>query len=86
MSADVVDIGKLDVDSEERPLMYVSMIPLIGTDGRSPPKVRGIRIIENPFDDIVPRITAAERKAQYQARMEARIDMEMREKRSKAKK
>lgn len=51
-----------------------------------PPKIRGIRIVENPFDDIVPRITAAEKKAQQQARLEAKKDMEVREKRAKAKK
>ncbi|KAJ7192719.1 hypothetical protein GGX14DRAFT_594041 [Mycena pura] len=29
----------------------------------SPPKIKSIRIVENPFDDIVPRITAAEKRA-----------------------
>lgn len=51
-----------------------------------PPKIKGIRIIENPFDDIVPRITVAEKKAQIQARIEAKKDAEQREKRSRAKK
>jgi peptidyl-prolyl cis-trans isomerase SDCCAG10 len=51
-----------------------------------PPKIRGIRIIENPFDDIVPRITVSEKKAQIQARIEAKKDAEQREKRSRAKK
>ena len=51
-----------------------------------PPKIKTIRIIENPFDDIVPRITAAERKAQMQARIESKRDIEQREKRAKAKK
>ncbi|KAK6903458.1 hypothetical protein I203_106961 [Kwoniella mangroviensis CBS 8507] len=68
----VMSIGNLDVDAEERPLV--------------PPKIRGIRIIENPFDDIVPRITASERRAQQQARFEAKKEMEFREKRAKAKK
>ncbi|WVQ98305.1 hypothetical protein IAU59_005428 [Kwoniella sp. CBS 9459] len=68
----VVDLGNLDIDAEERPVV--------------PPKIKGIRIIENPFDDIVPRITAAERKAQQKARLEAKKDMEFREKRAKAKK
>lgn len=52
----------------------------------SPPKIKGIRIIENPFDDIVPRITAAERREQMQARLEAKKEAERREKRAKAKK
>ncbi|WVR04836.1 hypothetical protein IAU60_001848 [Kwoniella sp. DSM 27419] len=68
----VTNMGNIDIDEEERPLV--------------PPKIRGIRIIENPFDDIVPRITAAERRAQQQARIEAKREMEVREKRSKAKK
>ncbi|WWD21727.1 peptidyl-prolyl isomerase CWC27 [Kwoniella shandongensis] len=68
----VMNIGNLDIDKEERPIV--------------PPKIRGIRIIENPFDDIVPRITASERKAQQQARLEARRETEQREKRAKAKK
>nr|XP_018265215.1 peptidyl-prolyl isomerase CWC27 [Kwoniella dejecticola CBS 10117]OBR87373.1 peptidyl-prolyl isomerase CWC27 [Kwoniella dejecticola CBS 10117] len=68
----VLNIGQLDIDAEERPVV--------------PPKIRGIRIIENPFDDIVPRITASERKAQHQARLEAKKEMEFREKRAKAKK
>lgn len=56
------------------------------TDFSSPPKIKGIRIIENPFDDIVPRITAAERREQMQARLEAKKEAERREKRAKAKK
>ncbi|WVF69542.1 hypothetical protein IAT40_004320 [Kwoniella sp. CBS 6097] len=68
----VVDLGNLDIDAEERPVV--------------PPKIKGIRIIENPFDDIVPRITAAERKAQQKARLEAKKEMEFREKRARAKK
>ena len=37
----------------------------------SPPKVKTIRIIENPFPDIIPRITAAEKRAQQKAREQA---------------
>ncbi|KLT42844.1 cyclophilin-like protein [Cutaneotrichosporon oleaginosum] len=68
----VLNIGNLDVDAEEKPLV--------------PPKIKGIRIIENPFDDIVPRITAAEKRAQHQARLEAKAEMEKKEKRARAKK
>lgn len=72
LTADVLNIGNLDVDSEDRPVI--------------PPKIRGIRIIENPFPDIVPRITAAEKKAQIEARREAQAEIAKREKRAKAKK
>ncbi|KAL7419113.1 Peptidyl-prolyl isomerase cwc27 [Cryptotrichosporon argae] len=68
----VLNIGNLEVDEQEKPLI--------------PPKIRGVRIIENPFDDIVPRITAAERRAQQKARAEAKKEAELREKRSRAKK
>lgn len=53
---------------------------------RSPPKIKTIRIVENPFDDIVPRITAAEKKAQFQAKLEAKQEADKREKKSRAKK
>ncbi|ODN79478.1 peptidyl-prolyl isomerase CWC27 [Cryptococcus amylolentus CBS 6039] len=68
----VLSIGNMDIDAEERPLV--------------PPKIRRIRIIENPFPDIQPRITAEERRAQNSARIEAKKELEKREKRSKAKK
>ena len=64
-------------------IIYLTF-PLFG--GYRPPKIRAIRIIENPFDDIVPRITVAEKKAQIQARIEAKKDADQREKRSRAKK
>ncbi|WVN91022.1 uncharacterized protein L203_106269 [Cryptococcus depauperatus CBS 7841] len=68
----VLNIGNLEIDKEERPLV--------------PPKIRDIRIIENPFDDIVPRITASERRAQQAAKLEAKKEIEKKEKRAKAKK
>ncbi|ORX35921.1 cyclophilin-like domain-containing protein [Kockovaella imperatae] len=68
----VLNIGNLEIDDTERP--------------KIPPKIRGIRIVENPFDDIVPRITVAEKKAQAKARAEAKKEAEAREKRSRAKK
>ncbi|KAI9636105.1 cyclophilin-like domain-containing protein [Dioszegia hungarica] len=68
----VLSIGELDVDADEKP--------------KRPPKIRGIRIVENPFDDIVPRITASEKRAQQAARLEAKRESEVREKRAKAKK
>jgi len=52
----------------------------------SPPKIKTIRIVENPFDDIVPRITAAEKREQMKARLEAKKESEKRDKRAKAKK
>lgn len=42
-----------------------------------PPKLISIQILDNPFDDIVPRITREEKKAQQKAKREA---MESREK------
>lgn len=52
----------------------------------SPPKIKTIRIVENPFDDIIPRITAAEKREQTRAKMEAKVEMDKRDKRAKAKK
>lgn len=49
-----------------------------------PPIIHTIRIIENPFEDLVPRITRAERIAQMQARVEAAKEREQREWRKKA--
>lgn len=68
----MLNIGNLEVDKDDRPLL--------------PPKIKGIRILENPFPDIVPRITAAEKRAQVQARLEAQRETAKREKRAKAKK
>ncbi|KAJ9122367.1 hypothetical protein QFC22_001789 [Naganishia vaughanmartiniae] len=68
----VLKLGELELDKQERPLY--------------PPKITQIRIVENPFDDIVPRITAAERKAQHEARLESQRETERRETRKKAKK
>lgn len=36
-----------------------------------PPKLHSVRVVENPFDDVVPRITREEREEQEQARREA---------------
>ncbi|GHJ87261.1 hypothetical protein NliqN6_3663 [Naganishia liquefaciens] len=68
----VLKLGELELDKQERPLY--------------PPKIKAIRIVENPFTDIVPRITAAERKAQHEARIEIARENERREQRRKAKK
>jgi len=35
-----------------------------------PPKILSAEVLENPFEDIVPRITAAERKEQEKAKRE----------------
>ncbi|KAG6849675.1 hypothetical protein H0H93_006391 [Arthromyces matolae] len=51
-----------------------------------PPKIKSVRIVDNPFDDIVPRITAAEKRAQQRAKEEARREREEQEKRKGAKK
>ena len=42
----------------------------------SPAKIRTVRILDNPFEDIVPRITAEEKRAQQRAREEAQRERE----------
>lgn len=56
------------------------------TSHLSPPKIKSVRIIDNPFDDIVPRITAEEKRAQQRARAEAMKEREDAERRKGAKK
>ncbi|KAF8074661.1 cyclophilin-like domain-containing protein [Lyophyllum atratum] len=68
----VMKIGEMEIDKEGRPVY--------------PPKIKSVRIVENPFDDIVPRITAAEKRAQQRAREEAQREREERERRKGAKK
>ncbi|KAJ1971870.1 Peptidyl-prolyl isomerase cwc27, partial [Dimargaris verticillata] len=46
----VLKIGELETDDQERP--------------RYPPKILSTTVVENPFPDIVPRITAEERQQQ----------------------
>ncbi|OJT15371.1 Peptidyl-prolyl isomerase CWC27 [Trametes pubescens] len=58
----VLKIGEMEIDANERPLY--------------PPKIKRIRIIDNPFEDIVPRITAEEKRAQQRAREQAQRERE----------
>lgn len=51
-----------------------------------PPKIKSIRIVDNPFDDIVPRITAEEKRAQQRAREQAQKEREEAQTRKGAKK
>ncbi|KAH9004564.1 cyclophilin-like protein [Lactarius hatsudake] len=53
----VMKIGAMELDDNGRPVY--------------PPKIKTVRIIDNPFDDIVPRITAEEKRAQQRARQVA---------------
>ncbi|CAE6449240.1 unnamed protein product [Rhizoctonia solani] len=53
----VLKIGQAELGENERPLY--------------PPKIKTVRIIDDPFGDIVPRITAAEKRAQQMARENA---------------
>lgn len=39
-----------------------------------PPKIKSVEVRDNPFDDIVPRITAKERKEQERAKKEMKIE------------
>jgi peptidyl-prolyl cis-trans isomerase SDCCAG10 len=64
--------GYIEIDKNERPVY--------------PPKIKTIRILENPFDDIIPRITAEEKRAQQRAREQAQREREEHEKRKGAKK
>ncbi|KAJ7065459.1 cyclophilin-like domain-containing protein [Mycena amicta] len=68
----VMKIGEMELGENERPVY--------------PPKIKSIRIVDNPFDDIVPRITAAEKRAQQRAREEAQREREEAERRKGAKK
>lgn len=52
----------------------------------SPPKIKSIKIIDNPFDDIIPRITAAEKRAQQRAREAAQREREEEQRKKGAKK
>jgi hypothetical protein len=53
---------------------------------KSPPKIKSVRIIDNPFDDIVPRITAEEKRAQQRARQSVIREREEAARRKGAKK
>ena len=53
----LLKIGELNVDDHERPLF--------------PPKVISVDVLWNPFDDMIPRITAAERQMAKQKETEA---------------
>ncbi|KAF8622497.1 hypothetical protein AX15_006945, partial [Amanita polypyramis BW_CC] len=68
----VLKIGGMELDEDGRPLY--------------PPKIKGVRIIDNPFDDIVPRITAEEKRVQQRARIQAQKEREEAERRRGAKK
>ncbi|THH32054.1 hypothetical protein EUX98_g2132 [Antrodiella citrinella] len=68
----VLKIGSMEVDENERPLY--------------PPKIKTIRILENPFTDIIPRITAEEKRAQLRAREQAQREREEELRRRGAKK
>ncbi|KIO34128.1 hypothetical protein M407DRAFT_17038 [Tulasnella calospora MUT 4182] len=65
-------IGQAEIGSDERPVY--------------PPKIRTVKIVDNPFDDIVPRITAAEKRAQQKAREAAQKEREEVARRKGAKK
>lgn len=68
----VLKIGETELGENERPLY--------------PPKIQSITVIDNPFPDIVPRITAAEKRAQQRAREAAQKEREEAERRRGAKK
>ncbi|KAF8842324.1 cyclophilin-like protein [Paxillus ammoniavirescens] len=68
----VLKIGEMEIAENERPVY--------------PPKIKSIKIVDNPFSDIVPRITAAEKRAQQRARDAGQREREEAERRRGAKK
>ncbi|KAF9564912.1 cyclophilin-like protein [Agrocybe pediades] len=68
----VMKIGEMELDKEGRPVY--------------PPRIKSVRIVDNPFDDIIPRITAAEKRAQQKAREQAQKEREEEQRRKGAKK
>ncbi|TBU36916.1 cyclophilin-like protein [Dichomitus squalens] len=68
----VLKIGEMELDDNERPLY--------------PPKIKRVRIVDSPFEDIVPRITAEEKRAQQRAREQAQREREEEQRRHGAKK
>ncbi|EFP85741.2 uncharacterized protein PGTG_11070 [Puccinia graminis f. sp. tritici CRL 75-36-700-3] len=54
----VMKLGEVEIDKNERPI--------------HPPIIKSVEVIDNPFPDIVPRITSAQRKEQAKARKEAK--------------
>ncbi|KAI5980504.1 cyclophilin-like domain-containing protein [Pisolithus albus] len=63
----VLKIGEMELGENERPLY--------------PPKIQSITVVDNPFPDIIPRITAAEKRAQQRAREAAQKKREEAERR-----
>ncbi|KAG1770246.1 cyclophilin-like domain-containing protein [Suillus occidentalis] len=68
----VMKIGEMEIGENERPVY--------------PPKIKSITIVDNPFPDIIPRITAAEKRAQQRAREAGQREREEAERRRGAKK
>lgn len=56
-------IQSFETDHNEKPLY--------------PPRIKNIKILVNPFEDIVPRITKAEKKAQAKAKIERQKEREV---------
>ena len=69
-----------------RPHLYAHYTFDTYLDEHSPPKVKRVRIVDNPFEDIVPRITAEEKRAQHRAREQAQREREEEQRRRGAKK
>ena len=65
---------------------YVPPITSDIHDRISPPKIRTVKILDNPFDDIIPRITAAEKRAQQLAKEQGIREREQAARRKSVKK
>ncbi|KAG2011172.1 peptidyl-prolyl cis-trans isomerase [Coprinopsis cinerea AmutBmut pab1-1] len=71
----VIKLSELGLDKNSRPVYAYPTLHHLPTHPPtavcSPPKIKSIKLVDNPFDDIISRITAAERRAQQRAREEA---------------
>jgi peptidyl-prolyl cis-trans isomerase SDCCAG10 len=72
--------GRITGPSIYNLLSLASVEVLPGTDTPANiPRVLGVRVLEEPFGDIKPRITAEEKRAQEKARKAARRERKERE-------
>lgn len=58
----VMKFGEIEIDKNERPV--------------HPPIIKSVEVLDNPFPDIIPRITSAQRKEQARAKKEAKKEQQ----------
>jgi peptidyl-prolyl cis-trans isomerase SDCCAG10 len=92
LRSDVLKIGELGNARLKHSTPYshepVSLSLEIDKNGRPlyPPKIKSVRIIDNPYDDIMPRITAEEKRVQARAKEDAQRERDETARRKGAKK